>query len=326
MKPTLKRGRNIALAILFLSLITAEFQACTNKFKTQGPGRTQNNGDFYTGKTESYAFSKANEPCKEIGRLGRPFPNRSIQYSAEDRSAVLVRENCTDIEPATIPPDQIQVSADGASIVFQTQSFNVQKDPGEFDVVPKTCPTGMILSGLEPANQMASPNVFTAPFWQSHEGIVPSLFGSLQALSRYQIRRLNSPLEFWRGLYQTQSLSGSTDYAVSFLVSRGNTNAATINLQGPTSNYQVTTLLDFDTGLMIVPWVIGYNSVSTSAVPYGSGYVVTIFFNSAGAAGIHGFSVSSARLVAGLRDEFGQPGDFVYVASASLHPIASYCQ
>lgn len=317
--------------LLWLGLplaIVLAFQACDSRIRTDGTNSgasTQNNGDFYTGKPGIYTQVDPQKKCTQLSLNGNPFPNRIVQYDAVLRRALLVRDNCADQEPVEIPQSSYSISADGNSLTYQGQDFAFQADASEFNLAGLICPPGRVVMNSSPVNLFQSSLHLVAPAWDLNPGIESFLFGTIEALPRYAIRRLASgPFENWRRISQRPSLDANVEYATSFLVEPGNTDYATFVFHVPPSELVVD--LNFTTGTAGITFSQGWPVTPSVVVNrYDTAYHVNVFFTPVSATGAQSeIGVTSGRNPNGPAP--GQAGDYIYATAGTLHRVNDYCQ
>ncbi len=308
--------------------IVLYFQACDTRIRTEGTqsSSTQNNGDFYTGKPGIYTQVDAQTKCSQLSLNGNPFPNRIVQYDPQARRALLVRENCSDIETQVLAESTYSFSSDGLSLVYQGVSFAFQVDESEFNLISPVCPPGRTRLASTPVNfnLLSSPLHLSQPAWMPNPGIETFLYGSLEALPRYAVRRMaGGPFDHFRRVSQYLVLGRSRELALSFLVEPGNTPSASIMVWE--GGDELIAFLDFATGTAGITYSNGLVSPSVSVQRYDTGYHFTVFFTTtATARGTAEIGVAPNRSPNG--PEIGQAGDFIYVTAAALHHVSDYCQ
>lgn len=328
------KNKNLLLNVLVLAASTALllnlFTSCDSLIKTKGDPSSRapkGNGDFYAGKTSIYTYTDPAAPCAQVGASGQPFANRQIQYNAATLAAYLVRDNCADLEPVLLPPADYVVDPIAQTISYQGQSFALQNDFTDEDIVPLACPAGLTPNGLRPANLFASSLNLTGGPWSINPGITSSLFGSISALPRFQIFR-NDPalLDFYRRISQYPTLPGATQYAISFLVSQGNTDSATI-FYWEANGREAVGHLDFATLQTQITYQPGFNpgEVSISATPYGNGYMLTMFLLKTSASSAPEIGISATNYDPLRNPEPGNVGDFLNATAGHLHRVSDYC-
>lgn len=318
---------NAILAGAVLASVVLGFQNCDmvgKKYKPSAP-TPRGNGDFYTGKTNVYAYFDAVAPCSSVSSAGRPFPNRLIQYNSESNTAYLVRDACNDLEPVLIPVADFLVDLSANTISYQGQEFDLQPNFSPFNIMPLACPAPLTrIAASAPTNFIAGELNLSPPVWTQNSGIESSMFGTIEALPRFQVRRNDSTfLEFWRRLSQYVPLEPGR-YAVSFLVSQGNTSSATI-AYWDTDNHEFVAHVDFATGQAVVTNIVGFpGGVTATVAPYGVGYNLTVFFDKTTPLSSPEIGVAPTNYVA-LNPQAGQVGDFVYMTAGSVRKVSDYC-
>lgn len=325
-------NRSQLIVVLFAMLTVGTlFQSCGNVLdfgsKETSSQAPRGNGDFYTGKTDMYAYFDANTPCANVGNQGRPFPNRQIQYYPDLGAAFLVRENCKDLEPLQLGASDYRYDAGANTIAYQGQIYNLQTDPEEWNKIPLACPVGMSPTGAMATNAFNSPMQITAPGWSMNPGIQSYLFGSLEALPRYRVQRTDANyLEHWRRTSQYVPLNANQQYSISFLVSQGNTSAASI-MYWDTDTYQFVVRLDFLTGVPVISYQPGFapGSITATAQPYGNGYNLTVFFVTPPTTGAPEIGVTPTYTHVGPTAPPGALGDYLHVTAGGLRQVNAYC-
>lgn len=322
--------RTLTIFTAFIVLITGYTNCSDTKFNSKSSASTsattpQNNGDYYTGKPSFYSHF-ANLKCTTLGKNGQPLPNRQIFL----QSGVfhLVRENCADL-PASqaIPLSQLTVAADQSSVIYQGQSFALDTNFVNYDLMNTRCPAGLNTYNNAAANLYVDPYNFTTPNWTSfHPMMRPVLDGAIGAMPRYLLEvTSNDPADWfdWKRTSQGVNLEPSTQYAVRFIVRPGTRSEASLHYYDGIDGWTMN--INMITGALVVrttngPTPTGVNEPYIYGAP-GSRIVTVFFTTNAGTTGSDlGISPQGTDALGSV-----QKGFSIYATAADLRKVSDYC-
>lgn len=337
--PGPKKSKSLSLLALVFVVQVVLFQNCGPMTNFSGAPKAQSsgNGDAYTGKPDPYRYFDSASPCADLDRNGKPLPNDQIQYQ---RSLVttgldpfLVREQCADLAtPAPIASSEIQpIGGSTSSFMYKSKLFSNQVVPAEFDVVAAACP-----AGLTPRTGVSRSNLFAfgqdwmnigSPGWFIHQGIGVDLYGSINSVKSFQVRRNNASfLEDWRRVSQFQTLAANTRYAYSFLARPGTVSKATFHVvrNGPPANESLSVTFDVQNGGAVVDWAVNFSNVTFTSNPVGNGYFTTVYFTTSASANLTSSDLGVAPSTNGATS--GAFGDSINATAAQLERVGDFCQ
>jgi len=314
--------------ILAVSALTmSAFQNCEHALNFGGGNReaTHNSsgGDSYSGKPGYYLEFDRQAPCSQISNLGNPFPNRQIFVTGGIAS--LVRDNCADITPVILAPADYVINADN-TLTYQGQTFDLYPNLREFDQIPRTCPSGAPPAAFNPAASLF-PDPLLLPAWLISTGVEVPLYGSVQALPRFQIRHTVNNFDY-RRVTSRMVFRPDTDYAFSVWMAAGNQPEAIIYFWVDDNN-------DWGWSFDLVNGTHGFvhssnfpgANLRATMEPHAGGYVATVFFrtpaNLPNSPGDLGPGPRGSTAPATLMEI--PAGAFIHATGADLREVSSYC-
>jgi hypothetical protein len=270
------------ILFLLLTLGVFPFQACQKNLNFKSildtNGDSKLNGEGYSGKPIIYDFLNQKQACLEKGANGNALPNSEI-FIFPTGVAELVRENCVDIKPRPLGPQEYSIASNG-DLVYQNQIFNSIINQDAFSVVAASCPAGKsLLPNPVRSSILQEPIDLQAKSWE-HPGLAVNLVGSMGSLPLYEVKR-NDPnaLESWHRMAQSPLLAAGESYVFSFYVKPDAVEKALFVSYFANVHY-VNIEFDLLTGAATVQSATGIKLISTKAQMFSGGLYISIYFQS----------------------------------------------